>query len=153
MTSLLALIDSIIFLNSIYLFITLLYCSDGSVSATSSQLPFNPFNPFNPGVKDFKMFVNLILFSLFLMALEGRLLRSRILTKSNGQRFSSCSKTRHAPNEWWRVDLDDYYKVFTVVIHNRKDSQQQRIDGAVVSNKSHIFIGLLLCELLQPALC
>ena len=48
MTSLLALIDTIIFLNFIYLFITLLYCSDGTVSATSSQFPFNPFNPFNP---------------------------------------------------------------------------------------------------------
>ena len=44
--NILLIIDSIIF--QLYLIITVLYCSDGSVSVTSCQLPLNPVNPFNP---------------------------------------------------------------------------------------------------------
>ena len=47
-----------------------------------------------------------------------------------GARTSTHSQG--AANNWWQVDLQAKYKVYLVLIHNRVDCCQNRINGAQV---------------------
>ena len=52
---------------------------------------------------------------------------------TNGQwGRGTSSHTARNKNSWWEVDLQSSYPVYLVVIHNRWDCCQNRIDGAVV---------------------
>ncbi|XP_006825692.1 uncharacterized protein LOC102801634 [Saccoglossus kowalevskii] len=44
----------------------------------------------------------------------------------------SCMHTLKELNSWWKVDLETTYDIFKVVITNRGDCCEDRIDGAVV---------------------
>ncbi|KAL2079107.1 hypothetical protein ACEWY4_024851 [Coilia grayii] len=44
----------------------------------------------------------------------------------------SCTHTNNNLNSWWRVDLLQKYKVFSVIITNTKDNIPQRLDGAEI---------------------
>ncbi|XP_006820175.1 uncharacterized protein LOC102805978, partial [Saccoglossus kowalevskii] len=44
----------------------------------------------------------------------------------------SCMHTIKQLNSWWKVDLESTYDIFKVVITNRGDCCEDRIDGAVV---------------------
>ncbi|XP_029115887.1 fucolectin-3-like [Scleropages formosus] len=44
----------------------------------------------------------------------------------------SCSHTRPQTNPWWRLDLLDEYRVYSVSITNRQDSGAERISGAEI---------------------
>ncbi|XP_042561138.1 fucolectin-6-like [Clupea harengus] len=47
-------------------------------------------------------------------------------------RHGSCTHTEAHLNPWWRVDLLQKYKVFSVIITNRKDSAPSRLNGAEI---------------------
>ncbi|KAL2079108.1 hypothetical protein ACEWY4_024852 [Coilia grayii] len=44
----------------------------------------------------------------------------------------SCTHTNAHLNSWWRVDLLQKYKVFSVIITNRKDFEPHRLNGAEI---------------------
>ena len=44
----------------------------------------------------------------------------------------SVSHTRTNKNVWWEVDLELTYPIYLILIHNRRDAVQNRIDGATV---------------------
>ncbi|XP_051548511.1 fucolectin-like [Myxocyprinus asiaticus] len=44
----------------------------------------------------------------------------------------SCTHTKYEQNPWWRVDLMDVYQVTKVVIANRGDCCEERINGAQI---------------------
>ncbi|XP_031431792.1 uncharacterized protein LOC105906721 [Clupea harengus] len=44
----------------------------------------------------------------------------------------SCTHTEAHVNPWWRVDLLQKYKVFSVIITNRKDGTPSRLNGAEI---------------------
>ena len=44
----------------------------------------------------------------------------------------SCTHTKAHVNPWWRVDLLQKYKVFSVIITNRKDALPSRLNGAEI---------------------
>ena len=44
----------------------------------------------------------------------------------------SCTHTEAHLNPWWRVDLLQKYKVFSVIITNRKDALPSRLNGAEI---------------------
>ncbi|XP_070555887.1 uncharacterized protein [Ptychodera flava] len=44
----------------------------------------------------------------------------------------SCTHTLQEQNPWWKVDLQNIYKVDEVVIINRKDCCSERLEGAIV---------------------
>ena len=43
----------------------------------------------------------------------------------------SCTHTNDEPDPWWRVDLQNVYKIAAVTITNR-DSSEDRLDGAEI---------------------
>uniref|UniRef100_A0A3P9Q9R8 Si:ch211-215k15.4 n=1 Tax=Poecilia reticulata TaxID=8081 RepID=A0A3P9Q9R8_POERE len=47
-------------------------------------------------------------------------------------RDGSCSHTEQQSNPWWRVDLLDSYVVTRVIITNREDCCEERINGAEI---------------------
>ena len=47
-------------------------------------------------------------------------------------RHGSCTHTEAHLNPWWRVDLLQKYKVFSVIITNRKDALPSRLNGAEI---------------------
>ena len=50
----------------------------------------------------------------------------------------TCTHTSGAGPHWWKVDLLESNQISAVVIHNRVDCCQDRIDGVKVS--SFIFV-------------
>ena len=58
---------------------------------------------------------------------------------ANGQWGSGTSShTARNKNSWWQVDLQGTHAVYLVVIHNRWDCCQDRINGAVVKVDKHV---------------
>ena len=47
----------------------------------------------------------------------------------------SCTHSRHNRNNWWQVDLQRNAQVNMVLIHNRVDCCQNRINGAQVNTE------------------
>lgn len=50
----------------------------------------------------------------------------------------TSSHTRNPRNSWWQVDLQGTHAVYLVVIHNRWDCCQNRINGAIVKVDKHV---------------
>jgi hypothetical protein len=51
----------------------------------------------------------------------------------------TTTHTKYNKNNWWLVDLQRKTKVYTVLIHNRVDCCQNRINGAQVEDESFAF--------------
>uniref|UniRef100_A0A3P9Q8X6 Fucolectin tachylectin-4 pentraxin-1 domain-containing protein n=1 Tax=Poecilia reticulata TaxID=8081 RepID=A0A3P9Q8X6_POERE len=52
--------------------------------------------------------------------------------RNSAFRDESCSHTEQQSNPWWRVDLLDSYVVTQVIITNRGDCCEERINGAEI---------------------
>ncbi|KAM4688885.1 pentraxin fusion protein-like [Discoglossus pictus] len=44
----------------------------------------------------------------------------------------SCAHTNFENEPWWKIDLQNTYKIGTIVVTNRKDCCEKRLDGAEV---------------------
>ncbi|XP_058623263.1 fucolectin-like [Onychostoma macrolepis] len=48
------------------------------------------------------------------------------------QLYTGCSSTLNETDPWWRLDLQDVYRVSKVVVTNRKDCCAEQINGAEI---------------------
>ena len=55
--------------------------------------------------------------------------------------FSSCSHTKNEGINWWSAKFDEKYEVEKIVIYNRVDNDQNRINGAKVMTNDAFEIG------------
>ena len=49
----------------------------------------------------------------------------------DGQK-GSCTQTSKIQDSWWKVNLEQWFVIYKVVIYNRKECCQDKIDGATV---------------------
>ncbi|XP_059827528.1 fucolectin-like isoform X3 [Hypanus sabinus] len=52
--------------------------------------------------------------------------------KDSRFRHSSCSRTRRQSRPWWRVDLENHYRVYVVSITSAKSRRCGRLNGAEI---------------------
>ena len=50
----------------------------------------------------------------------------------------SVTYTGTLKDSWWEVDLQGSYPIYLVLVHNRRDCCQERIDGAIVKVDDHV---------------
>ena len=55
--------------------------------------------------------------------------------------FSSCSHTKNEGINWWSAKFDEKYIVEKIVIYNRVDNDQNRINGAKVMTNNAFVLG------------